>query len=115
MGVDFISGKAKSFIKGWDREAAALACPDLLREQPKGEPRLVQGDVRPGAAVEVGDVLIVRLTDEGLVGFRRDAVVVTFPSPPQEIVDAVREGCGVATGTVEQVGVLSGTVRVSLK
>jgi len=30
-------------------------------------------------------------------------------------VDAVREGCGVATGTVEQVGVLSGTVRVSLK
>lgn len=116
MGVDFISGKAKNFKKGWDREAAALARPDLFREQPCGEARLVQGEVRPAAAPpQVGDVLTVRLTEEGLVGYRLDAVVVVFPAPPQEVVDAVRQGCGVATGTVEQVGSLSGTVRVSLK
>jgi hypothetical protein len=115
MGVDFISNKTKSFKKGWDRAAAALATPDLFRQQPSGEARQVQGDLVPGATVTPGETLTVRLTEAGMVAYRRDAVVAEFAAPPAEVVQALREGCGVASAKVEQVGLLGGTLRVSLK
>lgn len=115
MGVDFISNKAKSFKKGWDREAVALACPDLFRQQPLGESRQVQGDLLPGASATVGETLTVRLTETGMFAYRRDAVIAQFASPPSESLQAMREGCSIATAKVEQVGLLGGTVRVSLK
>lgn len=115
MGVDFISGRAKAYKKGLDREAAALACPDLFRQQPAPEARQVQGDLAPGISAKLGETLTVRLTDEGMVAYRRDAVVATFLSPPAEVVQALRDGCSVATATVEQVGLFGGTIKVSLK
>ena len=82
MGVDFVSGKAKHFSKGWNREAAALARADLLTTQPQSERRLIQGELRPGMQITIGEVLVARLTDQGLVAYRREVAVVTFDSPP---------------------------------
>jgi hypothetical protein len=115
MGVDFISGKTKAFKKGWDRAATALATPDLFRQQPSGEARQIQGDLLPGASATVGETLTVRLIETGMVAYRRDAIIAEFASPPSEVLDALRDGCGVASAKVEQVGLLGGTVRVSLK
>lgn len=115
MGVDFISTKTRTFKKGWDREAAALATPDLFRAQPSGEARQIQGDLVAGATVTLGEALTVRLTDAGVVAYRHDAPVVEFGSPPSEIVQALREGCGLASAKIEVVDALGGTVRVSLK
>lgn len=115
MGVDFISTKTRTFKKGWDRQAAALATPDLFRPKPSCEARQIQGDLFPGATVAVGEALTVRLTDTGVVAYRHDALVAEFASPPGEIVEALREGCGVASAKVEGIDVLGGTVRVSLK
>jgi hypothetical protein len=115
MGVDFISGKAQSYKKAFDREAAALACPDLFRQQPAPEARQVQGDILPGQSVDLGETLTVRLIDGGMVAYRRDVVVAKFLSPPREVVQALRDACDVASATVEQVGLFGGTIRVSLK
>lgn len=115
MGVDFISTKTRTFKKGWDRQAAALATPDLFRPNPTGEARQIQGDLVTGATVAAGEALTVRLTDAGVVAYRHDALVAEFASPPGEIVQALREGCGVASGKVEGIDALGGTVRVSLK
>jgi hypothetical protein len=115
MGVDFVSGKAKRFAKGWDREAIALGCPDLFKPPPASERRLIQGELNPGARVQVGDVLVARLTDSGLVAYRMEVAVVMFEAPPAEVLAAVQDGCGVATARIVEVGELSGTVKVSLE
>jgi len=115
MGVDFISTKTRTFKKGWDREAAALATPNLFRPQTSSDARQIQGDIVRGAKVTMGDALTIRLIDAGVVAYRHDAVVAEFASPPGEIVQALREGCGVASAKVEAIDALGGTVRVSLK
>lgn len=115
MGVDFISNKARSYKKGWDRAAVTLACPDLFRQQPTAESRQVQGDLLPGASATVGETLTVRLTETGMFAYRCDAVIAQFTSPPGETMQAMREACGVAIARVEQIGLLGGTIRVSLK
>jgi hypothetical protein len=115
MGVDFVSGKAKHFTKGWDREAVALGCPDLFKPQPEAKRRLIEGELVAGAHVEIGDVLIARLTDGGLAAYRMEVPIVRFEAPPAKVLAAVQEGCGVAEATIEEVGELSGTVKVLLK
>lgn len=115
MGVDYISSKAKTYQKGWDREAATLASPDIFREPTTGEPRRIQGDLCAGLTVAVGELLIVRLTDNGVLACREAAVVAVFTSPPQEIVLALQQAGTIAEAEVEWVGVLGGTIRVSLK
>lgn len=115
MGVDFISNKVRTFRKGWDREAAALATPDLFRPQPSGQARQIQGDLATGATVSVGEALTVRLTGTEIVAYRLDAIVVEFTAPPAEIIEALRQGCDVASAIVETFDALGGTVRISLK
>lgn len=115
MGVDFISTKIRSFKKGWDRAAVALATPDLFRQQPSGEARQIQGDLAVGATVTAGEALTVRLTENGVIAYRHDVVVAEFVSPPGEVVQALRDGCGIALAKVEGIDALGGTVRVSLK
>jgi hypothetical protein len=115
MGVDFISGKAQAYKKAFDHEAAALACPDLFRQQPVPEARQVQGNLVLGESVELGETLTVRLIDGAMFAYRREAIVAEFPSPPREVVRALRDACDVASATVEQIGLFGGTIRASLK
>jgi len=115
MGVDFISGKAKSFRKGWDREALSLASPDLFREQPTAEARQIQGALRSGETAIVGETLIVRLMESGIVALRLNTIIANFGSLPDVVLEALRQGCGVATARVEDVGIIGSTLRVSLK
>jgi hypothetical protein len=96
MGVDFISTGTRTFKKGWDRAAAALATPDLFRPQPSSEAREIQGDVVVGVEVKVGESLTVCVTD-GIVAYRHDGLVAEFVSPPAEVVQALQEGCGIAS------------------
>ncbi len=115
MGVDFIAGK-KNFQKGWDREEALLNCSDLFRVQPTSKARQIEGELREQASAEVAEELIIRRLEDGsVVACRMNQVIADFPNPPSDIVTALEASNGVACGTIENVGLFGGTIRVSLR
>ena len=114
MGVDFLERAKKTFKRSWDRERVALATPDLLRREPGCAGVSIAGDIVPGAEVEPGEKLTVELAPRGLIARRGLTEVVRMPDAAPEIVEAVRQGCGVAVGTVEQVHEPAGVAEISI-
>jgi hypothetical protein len=114
MGVDFLERTKKTFKRGWDRAAVALATPDLLRREPGCAGVSVAGDIVQGVEVEVGEKLTVDLAPRGLVARRGLTEVVRMPQAPPEVVEAVRQACGVAVGTIEQVHEPAGVAEISI-
>ena len=74
----------------------------------------VAGDIAPGAEVETGEKLTVELAPRGLIARRGLTEVGRMPDAAPEIVEAVRQACGVAVGTVEQVHVPAGVAEISI-
>lgn len=114
MGVDFLERAKKTFKRSWDRERVALATPDLLRREPGCAGVTVAGDIIEGREVETGEKLTVELAARGLIARRGLTEIVRMPDAPPEIVESVRQACGVAVGTVEQVHEPAGVAEVSI-
>ena len=114
MGIDFIRKAAKTFQKSWDQERVNLATPTLFTQQPTCAARTAAADLVHYTALHEGDTLTVQLNDTGLVAMRGLSEVAHFIDPSPELVAAVRQSCGVARGTVEQINNIAGVVEISV-
>jgi hypothetical protein len=114
MGAEFVEKATPSFRKSWDRARTALATADLFTQSPDVACRTVAADILGSAHLERGDRLTVETQGETLIARRGNSDVARFNNPAPEIVQAVKDSCGVAKGTVEQIHVLAGVAEISL-
>lgn len=114
MGADFVEKAAPTFKKSWDRARVALATADLFTREPNCAARTAVAELVGGAKLSVGDHLIVEADGSGLIALRGNTQVARFTNPSVELIKAVRDSCGVAKGTVEQVHDLAGIAEISL-
>lgn len=114
MGAEFVEKATASFRKSWDKARAVLATADLFTRSPDAACRIAAADILGSARLEQGDRLTVEAQGETLIARRGNSDVARFNNPPPEIVQAVKDSCGVAKGTVEQVHVLAGVAEISL-
>lgn len=114
MGSDFIEKAAPSFKKSWDRHRVKLETSDLFTQHPVCAARTTTARINGKVQLRVGDNLIVEIRDGSLIAMQGNSPVAQFDAPPPEIMETVKDSCGIAKGTVEQVYNLSGVVEVSL-
>ena len=114
MGAEFIRKAAPTFKKSWDQQRVELATADLFTQQPSCAARTAVADIVGNATLQQGDVITVQATDAGLVAMRGLNVVARFTNPQPKLTSAVRESCGVAKGTVEQIHQISGVAEISI-
>jgi hypothetical protein len=107
MGAEFVEKATPGFRKSWDKARTALATADLFTRSPDAACRVAAADILGSARLERGD----RITVEVQGG---NSDVARFNNPAPAIVQAVKDSCGVAKGTVEQVHVLAGVAEISL-
>jgi hypothetical protein len=114
MGVEFIRKSAKTFKKSWDWHRVRLATPTLFTQQPTSTARTSAADIATGATLQKGEAVTVQLCDTDLVAMRDLSEVAYFVDPPPDVVSAVQESYGVASGTVEQINNIAGIVEISI-
>lgn len=114
MGADFIQRAAPTFDKGWDRGRIAMATADLFTRTPTTAARTAAADIVKGWSLKSGDCLTVELAGDRLVARQGLNEVAVFRNPPRELINAVRESCGVAKGTVEQVHEIAAVAEICL-
>lgn len=114
MGADFIQKAAKGFKRRWDRGRLQLATADLFTREPSCAARTIAGDIVGDVLFEPGERLTVELSGHGLLGRRGLTPVLRFDDPPGEILRAVQDSCGVATGRIEQVHEVARVAEVSI-
>jgi len=114
MGVDFIEKAAPTFRKSWDRAKVRLGTSELFTRLPECTARTAAAELVGCARLAVGDYLTVEHDGDGLIALRGQSVVARFLDPPQELVLAVKDSCGVAKGTVEQVHEMAAIAEISL-
>lgn len=115
MGADFLDKRNKGYAKHIDRKRAALATGDLFTQEPNDKPRRVIAKLKRGFSLAKGDKLIIEKNGAGLTGCQGNSVVAEVETASPVIAEAVLKSSGVATGTVEKVNRISGTVEVSIK
>lgn len=114
MGSDFIEKATPSFKKSWDRHRVELETSDLFTQEPTCTMRTATAESIGEVQLKVGDNLIVEIRDGSLIAMQGNSPVAQFDAPPQEIVEAVENSCGIAKGRVDQVNNLSGVMEISL-
>ena len=114
MGTDFIEKATPGFLKLWDRARVTLATADLFTRTPDTACRTVAADLLGDARLELGDRLTVEVVGDTLIARRGHRDVARVGNPPSELLTAVRESCGIATGTVERVHDLAGVAEIAL-
>jgi len=98
MGLDFIRQRAKVFVRAWDHHRVSLATPSLFTVDPECAPRTAVA--RLNCPMEPGASMVVHADGRGLTGYRGHTPVAVFPSPPADIVAAVRRSGGYAEGRI---------------
>lgn len=114
MGAEFIEKAAPTFRKSWDRARVALATADLFTRTPGCAARTAAANIIGDARLTVGEKLIVEFQDGVLIARRGMSDVARFTDPAPGLVQAVKDSCGVAKGTVEQVHDMAGVAEISL-
>jgi len=114
MGVEFIEKATPSFKKSWDRRLTELGTADLFTRVPACAARTAAADILGGARLEAGETLTVEAQNGTLIARRGIGVVARFSRSAPELVQAVKDSCGVAKGTVERVHPLAGVAEISL-
>ena len=115
MGLDFIRKAAKSFHKSLDESRVTLGTPTLFTKDPKSEARSYVASVRGNTTVVVNDAFCVRADGSGgVVALRGLEPVADFSDPPKELLDALRESHGEASGTTLKVHELAGMVEIAV-
>lgn len=114
MGAEFVEKATPSFKKSWDKARTALSTADLFTRSPDAACRIAAAEILGSARLEQGDRLTVETQGDTLIARRGNSDVARFNNPAPEIVQAVKDSCGIAKGTVEQVHVLAGVAEISL-
>jgi hypothetical protein len=115
MGAEELKKRRPSHDKYINRQAVALATPDLFTRTPEDQPRSCVASIGPDITVEIGESFIIEPTETGMLGRRGNSVVLNFTRPPDDILKAVRSGASVATGEIKRINKLSRTVEVMIK
>lgn len=114
MGAELVEKATPSFKKSWDKARTTLATADLFTRSPDPACRTAIADILGSARLERGDRLTIEVQGEMLIARRGNSDVARFNNPASEIVQAVKDSCGVAKGTVEQVHALASVAEISL-
>lgn len=114
MGVDFLQRSTKSFLKAWDEGRKALATADLFTAQPSPATRCAPFVLVHNVTLCAGDTVVVEADGKALVARQGLGEVARTDDPPPQLLEAIRNSCGVAKGTVEQIHPLAGTAEISL-
>ncbi len=114
MGADYIRRRARTFKKAWDVGALRIVESNLFTRDagasiPSAVTRLV-----PGASVDVGDRLIVRLAADRLSVYDGQRLVAECVEPAAAVVAHVERGGRIAEGNVLTVVPDSGFAELSL-
>ena len=112
MGVDFLRSKAKAFKKRWDMDRLELARRNLFTRDPECTVRTIIGRTFGSVQVVEGTRLLLRAEGEKLTGLLDLVACVDVPSPPESIMQAVRESGGYANGVVALAMPSEGVVEV---
>ena len=114
MGIEFIRKRAKSYTRRWDLGRLDLGTCDLFTQEPTAVPRVFPFDLAPAADVHVGDTVVVESDGNVLIARNRLSEVARSENPPNEILTAVRDSCGVAKGFVHHVHCRARVAEISL-
>ena len=114
MGTDFIRKAAACFEKSWDKGAIEASTANLFTQQISSVDRIAAAEIRNNARFTESDEVIVKLKGETLFAIRGLIEVARFIDPHPLLIEAVRDSCGIAKGTVEEVHNLAGVVEISL-
>lgn len=114
MGLDFIRKAARPFRKGLDKSRIELGTPDLFTRKPDCEPRAYAVTIRRPMRLSRGEELGVRFQGNKVIAQRGTDIVAEFDSPPEELVDALRESYGEACGTVTEIYEIADTAEVTV-
>ena len=114
MGLDFVSKAAKSFHKCLDQSRIDLATPGLFTRRPDCEPRTYAAIVQANKKLSPGENLSVLFKNGKIIAQRGMDVVAEFDSPPAELVEALKESCGEACGTVTEVYDIADTAEITV-
>ncbi|MCW5829968.1 MAG: hypothetical protein KIT79_11715 [Deltaproteobacteria bacterium] len=115
MGVDFLRNKTRSFAKSWDRARLRLGTPDLFSIQPEHQPTTVVADLTVKNIPSKLDNVLVRANPDHIGIYVGNEEIGQLVEPSQEILEAIRAGCGIAQGHVEQINPLSRTVEIAIR
>ena len=112
MGVDFLRSKAKAFTKRWDMDRLELARRNLFTRDPECAVRTVIGRTRGPVQIVEGSQLLLRAEGEKLIGLLDLVPCVDIPSPPESVMQALRNSDGYAKGVVSFAMLSDGVVEV---
>jgi hypothetical protein len=114
MGADFLERATPSFKKYWDRAKVRLGTADLFTRAPSGTIRTAAADIVGNATLAIGEHLTVEPEGQELVARRGNTEVARVERPSNELMQAIKDSCGIAKGIVEQVHALAGVAEISL-
>ena len=112
MGLDFIEKTKKAVRKKWDRARVKLATADLLTRNPERVGCSTVFELAANARLSEGDCVTVEAKGSSLVARRGLSVVAHAPQPPPQVLQAVKDSCGIAQGTVERVHRVASVVEI---
>lgn len=114
MGIDFIRKATKSFVKAWDNGRRELATADLFTSQPEPATRTAAFMLLHNGSLCAGDSVVVEADGTALVARHGLGQVARADNPPPALLEAVRNSCGIAQGTVQHIHTIAGTAEISL-
>lgn len=114
MGSEFLEKTRITHVKSIDMGRVRLGTPDLFTQTPKNQPRCALANVKGGAKLNAGEILIVEPKGTELVASRGNSEVARIKNPPTDIMQAICSKGGVAKGEVQKINKLSNTADISL-
>lgn len=114
MGIDFIRRAAKSFRKGIDRRRIELCTPGLFTKEPECGPRTYAANLSDGQLLSPGDTVGIRLDELGVTAMRGLDRVATLANPSSELITALSNSHGEASGHVHVVHLEARVAEISI-
>lgn len=116
MGLDYIRAQTgKPWKKRWDRGLDRLKTPTLFDLNMTETARTATVELEPSAKVRPGDVVVVQTHGDSLTISDGLRAVGRIARPAAELIAAVANRGGYATGTLERVGLFGDTAEISLQ
>jgi hypothetical protein len=115
MGLDFIhSAVNKPWRRGWATALDQLRQPTLFDVVASESSRTVQADCHGTGRIAEGAAVLLELRDDGLIVTSGHEHIGIVANPPAEVIEAVRELCGVHPALVERIGTFGRTIDLIL-
>jgi hypothetical protein len=114
MGSDFIDRGKRTFAKSWDRARIRLCTSDLFTETPGCAGHSAAFDLLGDLGLKPGDTVVVAKEGCELVARNGLTTVGRAPNPPNDVLRAVEESCGMAKGMIDRLHTAAGVAEISL-